>query len=81
MNLNIKEKLRNYGLWIAIAALIPMILKGFNVSILPSNYEQITMAILSILVMAGILSNPETENKGFLDDSKKDEKSEETIAK
>lgn len=73
---NIKERLKNYGLWLSVAALIPMILKGFNVNILPSNYEQITMAILSILVMAGILNNPTTSNRGYLDDISKDEDKE-----
>lgn len=66
--INIKDRLKNYGLWLSVAALIPMVLKGFNVNILPSNYEQIIMAILSILVMAGILNNPTTATKGFLDD-------------
>ncbi|MFR5264338.1 holin [Clostridium sp.] len=67
--LSIKDRLRNYGLWISVAALIPMVLKGFNINILPENYDQIIIAILSILVMAGILNNPTTECRGFLDDS------------
>lgn len=67
--LNIKDRLRNYGLWVSVAALIPMVLKGFNINILPENYDQIIIAILSILVMAGILNNPTTECRGFLDDS------------
>lgn len=67
--LNIRDRLKNYGLWISVAALIPMVLKGFNINILPDNYDQIVTAILSILVMAGILSDPTTECKGFLDDS------------
>lgn len=67
--LSIKDRLRNYGLWISVAALIPMVLKGFNINILSENYDQIIIAILSILVMAGILNNPTTECRGFLDDS------------
>lgn len=67
--ISIKDRLRNYGLWISVAALIPMVLKGFNINILPENYDQIIIAILSILVMAGILNNPTTECRGFLDDS------------
>ncbi|WP_160673046.1 phage holin [Clostridium sp. C8-1-8] len=74
-----KSRFRNYGLWVAIAALIPMVLQGFGLDILPSNYKDIINAILSILVMAGILNDPTTVAKWFLDDKKKAEaeKSEE----
>ncbi|QAA34036.1 phage holin [Clostridium manihotivorum] len=74
-----KSRFRNYGLWVAIAALIPMVLQGFGLDILPSNYKDIINAILSILVMAGILNDPTTAAKWFLDDKKKAkaEKSEE----
>lgn len=66
--MNIKSRLKNYGLWVSIIALIPMILKGFNLNILPTNYEQLAMAILSIFVILGIVSDPTTDNKGFGDD-------------
>lgn len=72
--LSIRDRLKNYGLWISIAALIPMVLKGFNIDILPDNYNQIVTAVLSILVMAGILNNPTTKCKGFLDDSNESKK-------
>lgn len=68
------SRLKNYGLWVAILALIPLILKQFGIYIIPEDYTQITTAILSILVMAGILNNPTTENKGFLDDNIKNKK-------
>lgn len=68
------SRLKNYGLWVAILALIPLILKQFGIYIIPEEYTQITTAILSILVMAGILNNPTTENKGFLDDNIKNKK-------
>ena len=48
--------LKNYRLWLAIFALIPLILEGFNLSILPSNYNEIVTLFLSILVMGGILN-------------------------
>ncbi|MGL4569797.1 MAG: holin [Clostridium sp.] len=63
-----KSRLKNYGLWLSIAALIPMVLQGFGLKILPDNYQEIINAILSILVMAGILNNPTTEAKWFADD-------------
>ncbi|MGL5414341.1 MAG: holin [Clostridium sp.] len=62
------SRFKNYGLWISVAALVPMVLKGFNINVLPENYNEIITAVLSILVMAGILNNPTTESKGFLDD-------------
>lgn len=62
------SRFKNYGLWVAIAALIPMVLKGFNIDILPDNYQEVINAILAILVMLGIISNPTTDNKGFVDD-------------
>lgn len=66
--MDIKSRLKNYALWISIAAFIPMILKAFGKDILPSNYNEIVTAILSILVMLGLISNPTSENRGFLDD-------------
>ena len=62
MNLRYK----NYGLWVSILALIPMILEGFGVDVLPTNYAEICSALLGVLVLAGILSNPST-GTGFKD--------------
>lgn len=67
---------KNYGLWAAILAFIPMLLdslKVYDISfILPNNYEGLATAILGILVLAGILNNPTTVDKGFLDDDPED---------
>lgn len=65
------SRFKNYGLWVSVAALIPMVLQGFGVNILPDNYQEIVNAILSILVMAGILSNPTTSCKWYIDDKNK----------
>ncbi|MGL4451711.1 MAG: holin [Sarcina sp.] len=62
------SRLKNYGLWISVFALIPMVLNGFGVKVLPENYQAIVTSVLGILVAAGILNNPTTQNKGFLDD-------------
>lgn len=62
------SRFKNYGLWVSIAALIPMVLQGFGINILPDNYQEIVNAVLSILVMAGILSNPTTSCKWYVDD-------------
>jgi len=51
---------KNYSLWVSIFAFIPMLLEAFGINALPSNYEELTKGLLSILVIAGILSNPNT---------------------
>jgi uncharacterized membrane protein len=38
------------------------------VFILPDNYEALVRIILAILVGAGIINNPKTDNKGYGDD-------------
>jgi uncharacterized membrane protein len=54
------NKFKNKGLWVSMLALIPMILQGFGVDVLPENYNEICSALLGVLVLAGILSNPST---------------------
>lgn len=72
------SRFKNYGLWVSIFALIPLVLQGFGVDVLPGNYEEIVVALLGVLVMAGILNNPTSGNTGYLDDKKKEEIPEET---
>lgn len=62
---------RNYGLWVAILSWILTVFFMTGVITAPEQYEQIekvAIAFLNILVFAGILSNPVTDNKGFMDD-------------
>lgn len=67
------NRFRNYGLWIAIAAFIPMVLRATGLShIVPDDYNTLVQSFLGILVLAGIISNPQTENKGFMDDKIKE---------
>ena len=60
------NRYKNVGLWVSILALIPMILEGFGVDVLPNNYTEICSAVLGVLVLAGILSNPST-GTGYID--------------
>ena len=64
------SRFKNYGLWVSVAALAPMVLEGFGLKVLPSNYKEITTSVLSIMVMAGILNNPTTDNKWYTDEPK-----------
>ncbi|MGL5677568.1 MAG: hypothetical protein ACRDDX_14255 [Cellulosilyticaceae bacterium] len=67
-----KNRWRNYGLWVSIAAFIPLLLSSFGIHIIP-NYQTVVNAFLSILVVAGIISNPTTANLWFGDDTTKDD--------
>lgn len=64
---------RNYGLWLSIAAFIPLLLSSFGINIVPENYQEIINAFLGILVMAGIINDPNTAARWFLDDTNKKE--------
>lgn len=66
------KRFRNYALWVAIFALVALLPDTFGTYdinlILPDNYGVLVEAILSILVLAGIINNPTTERKDWLDD-------------
>jgi len=66
------KRFKNYGLWVSVFAFIPLVVEALGTYdiniILPGNYGKLVQAFLGILVLAGILNNPTTENKGFLDD-------------
>ena len=64
------SRFKNYGLWVSILALIPMILSAFGVHIVPEEYQTITNTILSILVALGIVNNPTNQAKWFNDDKR-----------
>lgn len=66
------KRLKNYGLWVAIFAYLPIISESlgyYHINLpLPGNYDKLVIGLLGILVLLGILSNPTTENKFFGDD-------------
>ena len=68
------SRFKNYGLWVSIAALIPLLLSAVGVNIVPDKYNEIVHLILAILVALGILNNPTTEVKGYFDDSEETKK-------
>lgn len=59
-------KFKNYGLWVAISALVGMIIQDAGFSITPEKYESYVQAILAILILAGIVTNPSL-GKGYKD--------------
>lgn len=66
------KRLKNYALWASVFGFIPLLadaLGFYDIKvILPSNYGELVAYLLGILVLAGILNNPTTKNKGFGDD-------------
>jgi len=73
MSANTKKRLKNYGLWVSVASLILLLLQSFHVHVDSSQYSDIVKAILSVLVLAGILNNPTTNDVGFKDDGNKND--------
>lgn len=61
-----KNRLNNYGLWVAIASVIPLILQSVGINVVPEEYNELVVGLLTIFVISGVLSNP-TVGKGYLD--------------
>ncbi len=53
-----KKRLKNHGLWVAVAALVLMALRAFGVDVVESDYNEIVNAVLGVLVLLGVISNP-----------------------
>ena len=70
---NTENRFKNYGLWAAVLALIPLLadsLKVYDINIiLPGEYDALVKSLLGILVLAGIINNP-ASGKGYKDDKK-----------
>lgn len=66
------NRFRNKALWVSVLAFIPMLCQGFGWHFLPTNYADLVNSLLSILVVAGILSNP-TSGNWYLDGNNKAE--------
>lgn len=63
-----KSRLKNYGLWISVASLVFMIIQNSGLQITPEQWNAYVNAILTVLILAGIINNPTTDKKGFGDD-------------
>lgn len=60
------ERFKNYGLWLSVASLLLMMLQDAGVNITQEKFNAYVQAILGILVLLGIVSNPK-EGKWFND--------------
>jgi uncharacterized membrane protein len=68
MSESMKKRITSKATWVSLAALVPVVLQIFGVDILPKDYASISNTILSLLVAFGVLNNPTTEGKWYLDD-------------
>ncbi len=66
-----QNRWRNYGLWSAVLAFIPLLLSAFDINI-AGNYQELANGVLAILVLAGIINDPTPFTKGFKDDDSTD---------
>ncbi|OAH58320.1 MULTISPECIES: hypothetical protein [Bacillaceae] len=53
-----KQRWKSYGLWIAVAALVGMVLQDFGVMVPSERYDAYVDILLTIAVLAGIINNP-----------------------
>jgi uncharacterized membrane protein len=65
-----KERLKNYGLWLSVASLLFMVAQDLGLHITPEKWNAHVDLILGILIMLGIISNPK-EGKWYSDDDNK----------
>ncbi|MBJ8090230.1 hypothetical protein JDS76_25935 [Bacillus cereus] len=61
-----QEKFKNYGLWVALFALLGMALMDTVPHFNAGRYQEYVDMILYILIAAGVVSNP-TAGKWFAD--------------
>lgn len=70
--MDFRNRIKNYGLWIAVAAFLPLAFEALGdygiFWVLPGNYDKLITALLLILVLAGIINNPASDNHGYADD-------------
>ncbi|AND06655.1 hypothetical protein P4159_26780 [Bacillus thuringiensis] len=67
-----KEKLKNRGLWVALFALLGMVLMDTIPHFNLGRYQEYVDVILFILAAAGVISNP-SAGKWFADNQKEGE--------
>ncbi|MEH7186463.1 hypothetical protein [Bacillus toyonensis] len=67
-----QEKFKNYGLWVALFAVLGMVLMDTVPNFNLGRYQEYVDMILYILIAAGVVSNP-TAGKWFADKQSKGE--------
>jgi uncharacterized membrane protein len=60
------KRFKNYALWIAVASLGLIVAQAFGLEIAEDKYNEIVNAVLTVLVLAGVVNNP-SNGTGFKD--------------
>jgi len=68
INVDLKARMKNYGFWVSMASAVLLALTKAGVRVDDAHVMTIVQAVLGVLVVAGIINNPTTANKGFGDD-------------
>lgn len=61
-----KEKFKNYGLWVSLISSVLMILQALGLKFDVPYVNEIITSILAVLVALGIISNP-SDGTGYFD--------------
>jgi phi LC3 family holin len=60
------KRFKNYALWLAVASLGLIVAQAFGLTIAEDKYNEVVNAVLTVLVLAGVINNP-TSGNGFKD--------------
>jgi uncharacterized membrane protein len=61
------KRFKNYGLWLAVASLGLIVAQASGLTIAEDKYNEVVNAVLTVLVLAGVVNNP-TSGNGFKDE-------------
>lgn len=61
------SRFKNYALWLAVASLGLIVAQAFGLDIAEDKYNEVINAVLTVLVLAGVVNNP-TSGTGFKDE-------------
>lgn len=64
--MRLKEKLKNKGFWVSLVSAVVMILQAFGLKIDAPAVNEILTAVVGLLVILGIVSDP-SSGSGYLD--------------
>jgi uncharacterized membrane protein len=67
--MRLPSRFKNYPLWVALASLVLLVLQAFGLPIVEAEYNRVVNAVLSVLVLAGVINNP-SQGSGFKDEDK-----------
>lgn len=64
------KRWKNHGLWVALAALLGMVLQDIWSGFVPERYAEYVDYVFYVLIAAGVISSP-VVGKGFIDKEEK----------